>query len=76
MADGFHRDYARRSFKNDFEPLPLEVFTPPAGLEVVFSRGHQSHDRVLYDTREGSYYDKYSDVFLTLEQARSFGLPV
>lgn len=51
------------------------MFTPPAGLETVFSVGHQYHDRVLYDTREGSYYDRYSDVYLTLEQAHSFGLP-
>lgn len=44
-------------------------------LETVFSPGHQYHDRIVYDRSEGQYYDKYTDLYLTLEQARSFGLP-
>jgi hypothetical protein len=45
------------------------------GLERVFPAGHQYHDRIFYDTREGKYYDRYTDFFLTLEEAQSFGLP-
>lgn len=44
-------------------------------LETVFPVGHQFHDRVLYDRREGQYYDRYSDVYLTLADAKAFGLP-
>lgn len=45
-------------------------------LETVFSPGHQFHDRIYYDAKEGAYYDRYSDIYLTLEQVRAFGLPV
>lgn len=47
-----------------------------AHLETVFSAGHQYHDRIYYDIREGSYYDKSTDLFLSLDEAKSFGLSV
>ncbi len=50
-------------------------FRSPTMLETVFSPSHQYHDRIFYDVKEGSYYDKYSDIYLTLEQVRAFGLP-
>jgi hypothetical protein len=46
------------------------------GLETVFSVGHQYHGRIFYDAKEGSYYDLYVDLYITLEQAKQFGLPV
>jgi hypothetical protein len=46
------------------------------GLERIFPEGHQYHDRIFYDAREGSYYDRGSDFYITLEQAKAFGLPV
>lgn len=46
------------------------------GLERVFSPGHPYHDRIFYDRLEGSYYDRCTDLFLTLDEVRSFGLPV
>lgn len=44
-------------------------------LERVFSEGHQYHDRIFYDPREGKYYDAHTDLYITLEEAHSFGLP-
>lgn len=44
-------------------------------LEPVFSSGHQFHDRLFYDPREGAYYDKATDLYLTLAEAQAFGLP-
>jgi hypothetical protein len=44
------------------------------GLERVFSKGHQYHDRVFYDAREGQYYDRGTDLYLTLEEAHAFGV--
>ncbi len=46
------------------------------GLEQVFSEGHQYHDRIFYDRKEGAYYDRHTDLFLTLEQAQAFGVAV
>lgn len=44
------------------------------GLETVFSPAHPLHDRILYDAKEGSYYDRYSDVYLTLDEVKAFGI--
>ncbi len=46
------------------------------GLEQVFSVGHEYHGRIFYDAKEGSHYDLATDLYITLEQAKSFGLPV
>lgn len=43
-------------------------------LERVFPETNQWHDRIFYDPTEGKYYDKYSDVYLSLEEAHAFGL--
>ncbi len=53
----------------------MEEYKAQWPLETVFSVGNQFHDRILYDYKEGSYYDRYSDIFITLEQAQCFGLP-
>lgn len=45
------------------------------GLERVFPAGHQYHDRLFYDVREGSYYDRHTDLYLTLDEAHAMGLP-
>lgn len=45
------------------------------GLESVFPRGHRYADRLYYDPKEGAYYDAHSDLYLSLEDARAFGLP-
>ena len=44
------------------------------GLETVFSVGHQYHDRIYYDAAEGKYYDRYSDIYLELNQLAAYGL--
>jgi len=44
------------------------------GLETVFSVGHQYHDRIYWDNREGKYYDRYSDVYLEYHQLKAYGL--
>lgn len=46
------------------------------GLEEVFSVGHQYHGRIVYDRTEGQYYDKHTDIYLTLAEVKAFGLPV
>lgn len=46
------------------------------GLERIFSVGHEYHDRIFYDAVEGSYYDRHTDLFISLETAKLFGLPV
>lgn len=43
-------------------------------LETVFHEGHQYHDRIVYDKREGSYYDRHTDLYLTIEEAQAFGV--
>ena len=42
------------------------------GLERVFSKGHQYFDRVFCDSREGQYYDRATDLYLTQEEAHTF----
>lgn len=44
-------------------------------LEEVFSVGHQFHGRIVYDRMEGQYYDRHTDIYLTLAEVRAFGLP-
>lgn len=44
------------------------------GLERVFSPGHELHDRIFYDVKAGEYYDRGSDLYLTLDEARAFGV--
>lgn len=44
------------------------------GLEVVFSKGHELHNRIFYCPVEGKYYDKHTDLFLSLEEAQAYGL--
>jgi len=46
------------------------------GLENVFSPPNQWHDRIYYDSKEGKYYDAYSDVYLEQEQLKQFGLGI
>lgn len=43
-------------------------------LEPVFSKGHQFADRIFYDRKEGKYYDKYTDIYLGLDEVKMLGL--
>mgnify|MGYP000926004384 CR=1 FL=1 len=52
------------------------MWSKPLEPERVFPEGHQYHDRIWYDYQEGSYYDRSTDMFLTLEEVKAFGLPV
>lgn len=45
------------------------------GLERIFSEGHQYHDRIFYDRLAGQYYDQYTDLYLSLEELKGFGIP-
>ena len=58
-------------FKTPFKSTPA---VHPAGLETVFSAGHQHHTRIYYDPKEGSYYDRATDLYLTLDEALAFGV--
>lgn len=44
-------------------------------LEHVFPKGHQYHDRIFYDYQEGQYYDKGTDMYLSLDEVKAFGIP-
>ncbi len=44
-------------------------------LETVFSEGHPHHYRIFYDAKEGKYYDAHCDLYITLSEAKAFGLP-
>lgn len=35
------------------------------GLEPVYPVGTQWSDRIFYDTREGQYYDAYTDLYMS-----------
>jgi hypothetical protein len=43
-------------------------------LEVVFPVGNQWHDRIFYDSLEGKYYDRYSDIYLEYDDLAAYGL--
>jgi hypothetical protein len=45
------------------------------GLERVFSEGHQFYNVIFYDVLEGQYYNKSSDLYLSLEEVKSYGIP-
>lgn len=38
------------------------------GLERVFSPAHPFYDRIFYDRVEGKYYDRATDIYITLEE--------
>jgi hypothetical protein len=44
------------------------------GLERVLPKTHENYDRLFYDVREGKYYDRTTDLYLTLREAYSLGL--
>lgn len=46
------------------------------GLERVFAKGHRFWGRIFYDVREGSYYDLHRDLYISLWEARDFGVRV
>ena len=43
-------------------------------LERIFSPMSQWYDRIFYDTKEGKYYDKYIDMYLSYEELSAYGL--
>ena len=45
-----------------------------SGLEQVFANGHEYATRIFYDAVEGQYYDRATDLYLTLQEAASFGV--
>lgn len=46
------------------------------GLERVFSTGHQFYDVIFYDTKAGEYYNRSTDLYLSLEEVKAYGIPV
>ena len=59
--------------QDDFD-VPRERYNPPKGLETVFPVVSQWHDRILYDVREGKYYDRYSDLYIDNADLPAYGL--
>jgi len=45
------------------------------GLEYVFSTGHELHEVIFYDPSVGQYYNRSTDLYLTLEETKAFGMP-
>lgn len=41
-------------------------------LEVIFPETSQWHDRIYYDRKEGKYYDRYSDIYITVEEFQTY----
>ena len=37
-------------------------------LETIFSAAHELHDIIFYDRREGKYYNKRTDMYLSDEE--------
>lgn len=44
------------------------------GLETVFPKGHELHSVIYYDAREGSFYHRPSDIYLTYDEAKAYGV--
>lgn len=58
--------------KDQIKPLHYS-YSP---LEVVFPHTHELFNRIAYDPQEGQYYDRYTDLYLSLEEVKAFGIPV
>lgn len=43
-------------------------------LETVFCVGHELRDVIFYDPKEGKYYNRESDFYLSDAEAKAFGL--
>lgn len=44
------------------------------GLEHVFSEENQFYDRIFWEESTKQYYDRYTDIYLSLEDVKAFGL--
>ncbi len=40
------------------------------GLEVVYPKGHELHEWIFWDPKEGKYYDSSTDLFLENDDPR------
>jgi len=40
--------------------------------EEVFPVGHELHNVIVYDVREGKYYNKQTDMFLADEEVKIY----
>lgn len=38
------------------------------------SESHEMYGRIVYDRRAGQYYDKHTDLYLSYEDAKEYGL--
>lgn len=43
-------------------------------LEIIFSEGHHLYDKIFYDSQEGKYYNRETDLFLSENELGAFGL--
>ena len=43
-------------------------------LEIVFPEGHRNFGRLFYDRNEGQYYDRYSDLFVEIDDLKHYGM--
>ena len=55
-----------KGVKTKSEESKEEHFTP-AGMEPVYPSGHKYGGRIYYDSKEGKYYDRNSDMYLHLD---------
>lgn len=43
-------------------------------LEIIFSAGHHLHAQIFYDSVEGKYYNRHTDLFLDESELKAFSL--
>lgn len=52
----------------------IQRYAANNNLEIIFSEGHHLYDKIFYDVREGTYYNRETDYFLTESELPAFGL--
>lgn len=52
----------------------IQNYAENNSLEIVFSEGHHLYDVIFYDSKEGQYYNRTTDFFLTENELGAFGL--
>jgi len=52
----------------------IQTYAKNNNLEIIFSEGHHLYDVIFYDSKEGQYYNRETDYFLTENELPAFGL--
>lgn len=52
----------------------IQTYATNNHLEIIFSEGHHLYDKIFYDSAEGKYYNRETDLFLSENELGAFGL--